>query len=117
MVSPRAFFHDRFVLLLLTINSFLLALVIISILLRLGDPSEGYIVQYRANLGLDGYKAGGIGEILSFIAFAVIVYGFQLGLGLKMYHLRKRVTHIILLLTLLLLTLTLIVSFSLLGLR
>lgn len=117
MANSRTFFHDRLVLLLLTINSFILILITVSILFRLGDTAEGYIVQYRSNLGLDGYKVGGLNQILSFIPFAGIVYGFQVYLGMRMYHIRKRVTHIILLLTSLVLVLTLIVSYSLLGLR
>lgn len=117
MTNPRPFFHDRLVLLLLTINAFLVAVCVATILLRLGDTSESYIAQYRANLGLDAYKVGGVREVLSFIPFAVIVFAFQLVVGVRMYHIRKRVTHIILLLTTLLLVLTLIVSYSLLTLR
>lgn len=86
-------------------------------MLRLGDTSESYIAQYRANLGLDAYKVGGLREILSFIPFVVIVYLFQLLVGVRMYSVRKRVSHIILLLTTLLLVLSVIVSFSLLSLR
>lgn len=117
MVNPRAFFHDRLVLLLLTINSFLLILISLSIIFRLGDTNEGYIAQYRSNLGLEGYKVGGLGQILSFIIFAVMVYGFQIYLGIRMYHIHKKVTYTILLLSFLLMVLTLVISYSLLGLR
>lgn len=117
MTNSRTFFHDRLVLLLLTLNSFLLVLIVATILLRLGDTSEGYIVQYRSNLGLDAFKVGGIKDILSFIPFAAVVFAFQLVIGMRMYHVRSRITHIILLLTSLTLILTLIVSYALLGLR
>jgi len=117
MTNSRTFFHDRLVLLLLTINSFLLALITATILLRLGDTSEGYIIQYRSNLGLDAFKVGGAKDILSFIPFAMVVFVFQLVVGTRMYHIRRRISHIILLLTSLLLFLTLIVSYALLGLR
>ncbi len=117
MVNPRAFFHDRFVTLMLSVNSFLLVLIIVSILLRLGDTGDGYVVQYRANLGLDGYRVSDIKEILSFIIFAIIVFSFQFVLGVRMHHLSKKMTHAILLLTSVLLILALLVSYSLLGLR
>ncbi len=117
MTHKRAFFHDRLILLLLTVNAFLVALCIATIMLRLGDTSESYIGQYRANLGLDAYKVSGLGEILSFIPFVVIVYSFQLFVGMRMYGIRKSVSHIILLLTTLLLLLALLASYSLLSIR
>jgi hypothetical protein len=117
MSNPRAYFHDRLVLLFLTINSFLVVLCTITVLYKLGDQNAGYIAQYRSNLGLDGFKVGGVREVLSFIAFAILAFIFQLFMSIRMYHIRKHVSQIILILTSLLLIFTLIVSNALLVLR
>lgn len=117
MDNKKAFFHDRIVLLFLSINAFLVAFCIASIVLRLGDPSEGYIVQYRGNLGLDAYRAGPLYEILSFIPFAIIVYLTQLLIGIKMYEVKKVISRTILMLATLVLLLSVIVSYALLTIR
>ncbi len=117
MDNKKAFFHDRIVLLFLSINAFLVVFCIASILLRLGSPSEGFIVQYRANLGLDAYSAGSISEILSFIVFAIIVYITQLFIGLRMYQVRRVIARTILILSSLVLLLAVMVSYALLTIR
>lgn len=94
--SPKPFFHDRLILLILTINTFLAIVLIISSLLALGDSDAGYIKEYRANLGLDGYIAGGVFDIVSFAIFSVIVYIFHLVVGYKVYHIHKRFSLIVL---------------------
>lgn len=117
MSNSRAYFHDRLVLLFLTINSFLVILIALTVLLRLGDQAAGYIVQYRSNLGLDGFKVGEASEMLSFIGFAILVFVLQLFMSVRMYHIRKHVSQITLIFTSVLLVFTLIVSNALLVLR
>ena len=115
--SPRRYFHDRFVLLMLTLNAFLAFVVIASVLLRLGDTGNSYIQSYRANLGLNAYSVGGVGQIISFAVFAATVLVGQFYLSLRLYHIRKEVAWIVMILAFLLLLLTLLVSNSLLQLR
>lgn len=116
-MNLKKYFHDRFVLLMLTINSFLTLLITASILLRLGDTNDIYIKSYRGNLGLSGYEAGGLGQILSFIIFAGFVLVMQFVLSLKVYHLRKQVAWTVMILSSLLLILSLIIANALLELR
>ena len=116
-MNLKKYFHDRFVLLMLTINSFLTVLVTASILLRLGDTSDIYIKSYRANLGLNGYSAAGLDQILSFIVFAAFVLVAQFVLSLRLYHLRKQAAWAVMIMSSLLLVLSLIVANALLQLR
>ena len=73
MRIPKKYFHDRFVVLLLSANGFLVLLNSLRVLFRLdGSGSDVYIVQYRANLGLSAFKRGGAMPLLSFVAFGLL---------------------------------------------
>jgi hypothetical protein len=113
---PKPYLHDRLILLILSINTFLAAALIISSLLPLSDTGSGYIREYRSNLGLDGYLAGDVKDIVSFAVFAVIVYTFQLITSIKVYHIHKRFSIIILLLALITFIFGLLASRALLSL-
>ncbi len=113
----RKYFHDRFVLLMLTINVFLTVVAVSSVLLRLGDTSNIYIQTYRSNLGLDGYFRGGVEQLIAFAVFAVLVLVGQFFLSLKFHSVRKQASWIMMILGSLLLVLTLLVSNALLELR
>src|ERR1044072_6247523 len=91
MHMPKKYLHDRLVLLLGSINVFLAFLCIVLILLRggFGQGVDGYIVQYRANLGLSAFQKGDAVPILSFILFAVMTLGFTLWLSIRTYSLRR----------------------------
>lgn len=115
--NTRKYLHDRFVLLMLTINIFLTFVCIATILLRLGDTGNSYIQSYRDNLGLNAYTAGGIGQIISFAVFAVGVLIGQALISLKLHSIRKEVSWIVLVMATLLLVLCIVVSNSLLQLR
>lgn len=117
MTNPKKYFHDRFVLLMLTVNVFLTFLTIATTLLRLGDTSNNYIQSYRANLGLNAYSAGGVEQAVSYVIFALIIFGGQLFLSLKLHSVRKAVSWLVMLFAALLLLLSLIISNALLGLR
>ncbi len=118
MDIPKKYFHDRLILLLLTVNAFLTAVVTVLILLRL-DATEtgGYFVQYRANLGLNAYTVGSFVGLLSFIVFAVFILAFHTWLSMRVYHVKRSLATVILAFGALLLALTLIVSNALLVLR
>jgi len=117
MANPRPYFHDRFILLLLTVNSFLAIVCVLSVVLRLDETGGSYIAQYRSNLGIDHFKVGGAKDILSFALFAVLAYVFQLIISMRIYHIRKHAAWAVLMFTTILLIFTLIVSNSLLILR
>lgn len=116
MSHVKDFFYDRFVLFILTINGFLTLVTILSVLLRLGNSEGVYVHSYRSNIGFGGITAGGSGELVSFIIFAVGVFALHILLAIKFHKIRKASAWVVLLLTTLLLTLNLIVANSLLDL-
>lgn len=118
MHIPKKYFHDRIILLLLTVNTFAALLTSLLILLRLdGGRTDGYIVQYRANLGLSAFKTGSSATLIAFIVFAILVLLFHTALSMKVYHARRHFAVAILGMALLLLTVAMIVSNALLVLR
>lgn len=119
MAVPKKYLHDRLILLLLSVNAFLALLASLVVVLRLdtGRP-QGYIVQYRSNLGpLSGFKAGSISVFISFVIFAWLVFGLHTLLSVRTYHIRRHASLIVLGMATLLLVLSIIVSNSLLGMR
>lgn len=118
MPITKKYFHDRTVLLLLGVNIFLAFLVIVSVLFRLQlGGGSGFIVQYRANLGIDQYKAGGLSNLLSFMGFAVVSLAANVILSYRSYHIRRQLALLILSHGSLLLLLCVIVSNALLALH
>jgi len=118
MPTQKDYLHDKLVLLLLALNIFLAFLSSTLIVWRLSSGQTGdYIVQRRANLGIDQYTQGNIVPILSFIAFALLVLVLHTILSAKAYSIQKNLSIIILSFgTMLLITAT-IVSNSLLALH
>ena len=118
MTIPKKYLHDRLILLLLSINVFLTILTSIWILFKLDSGrSAGYIVQYRASLGISALKTGDASELVAFIGFAILVLVLHVFLSIKAYTIRREVSVIVLALGVLLLLLALIVSNALLVLR
>jgi hypothetical protein len=118
MTIPKKYLQDRLILLLLSFNIFLAALTSIWVLFKL-DPgrSAGYIVQYRAPLGISALKTGGAGELAAFIGFAILVLALHTILSIKTYPIRREVSVVILIFGVLLLLMAWIVSNALLSLR
>ena len=116
MHIPKHYFHDRLVLLLLSINSFIAILGSLMTLLRLdGSRGDNYIVQYRQNIGLlSAFKAGGSGTFLGFALFSIAVLIFHTVLSMRVYSVQRQFAVVILVLCLLLLVLILLVSNALL---
>lgn len=115
MHIPKNYFHDRVVLLLITINIFLTLLSGVLVILNLDfNRPDGYVVEYRANLGLSAYKAGSSLTLLSFIGFALAVTVLHTMLSIKMYSHRRSFSIAMLGLGLMLLIVTLFVSNALL---
>ena len=118
MASSKKYFHDHFVLLLLSINAFLAVAGSIFILLRLSTShGTGYIVQYRASLGINAFKTGHLIDLLSFIAFALLVLLIHFLLSRRAYRIHRQLAITVLSLGILLLALTIIISNALLVLR
>lgn len=114
MHIPKNFFHDRYVLILLALNSVLVLYVALFIMLKV-DPAAGttHIVQYRANLGIDKYKSGSIDEVRIMSVFAAVQYVFGWILSMRLYAHRRYLSLTVLALAFLVLVLTLVVSNSL----
>jgi hypothetical protein len=116
MSSLKSFFQDRLILLILSINTFLAMALIITSLLSINNSDAGYIKEFRSDLGLDGYKAGGVVDIVAFALFSTVLYVFQLLSSTKIYHIRRHLSLIILLLTMIIYIFALMVINALLGL-
>lgn len=112
MPLPKKYLHDKLVLLLLSANIFLAFLCIVLVLLRLnfGQGSEGYIVEYRSNLGISAFRVGGIAGLLNFVGFAAILVIANIALSIRTYRIRRELSLAILAAGLLLLILAGIVS-------
>lgn len=118
MQLSKKFFYDRFVLVLLSINTFFAIVGSLFLLLRLGGGEEGsYIISYRSNLGLDAFRAGSTIDFVYFVVLAVFVLLFHTYVAMRMYETRKYFAISILALATLLLVLIIIVTNALLVLR
>lgn len=119
MSGPKKFLNDRIILLLLTVNSFLVLISISSIILRLGTSThkQGLIGEYRSNLGtFGGFRHGDVYTFVSFAVFIILVFGFHIVLSRKVYNMRRQFALTVMGLGTLLLILAAIVSNSLLNL-
>ncbi len=115
MHIPKNYLHDRLILLLLTVNAFLAGLMSLLILLRLdSSKAESYIVQYRANLGVNSFKSGDGSTFITFIIFVIFVVVMHVLLSMRVYTQHRRYAVIVLCLGLLLLVMALFVSNALL---
>jgi len=118
MLATKKFFQDKMVLGLLSLNVFLALLLIIIVALRISSSGgESYIVQYRASLGIGAFKTGGIANFIYIMIFAVLATSFHAVLSLKVYHIKRQLTLLVLSMGSLLLIVALIVSNALLVLR
>lgn len=115
MAIPKKFFHDQFILLLLSVNTFLAFLNTIWILLRLDNAhSNGFIIEYRDNLGISAYKTGRAVDMLAFIVFVFLVLIVNAVLSWRVYNHHRNYSLVVLSLGTLLLILSLIISNALL---
>ena len=112
MPMPKKYLQDKLVLLLLSANIFLAFLCAALVFLRLnfGQGAEGYIVEYRSNLGISAFRVGGILGLLNFAAFSIVVMAVNVGLSIRTYKIRRELSLSILTAGLLLLLLAVIVS-------
>lgn len=118
MNIPKKYFHDRTVLLLLSVSTFLTLIGVLLVLLRLDiGRADGYIVEYRSNLGLSAFKSGNATTFFAFALFNLFVLFYHWMLSMRAYAVSRRFALVVLALGLLLLLMSLIVSNALLVLR
>ena len=118
MAAAKKYFHDHLVLLLLSVNAFLAVAGSIFIVLRLSTShGTGYIVQYRASLGIDAFRTGSVADLISFIVFALLVLVIHTDLSLRAYHIHRQLAITILSLGILAAGADIIISNALLALR
>lgn len=115
MGTPKKYFHDRIILLLLSVNAFLALAGSLLVLLRINtDSAAVYAVQYRARLGLDAFTSGGSSEIISFAVFSIVVFAFHSYLSKKVFPIKRHFSHAVLGMGTLLLVLSIVISNALL---
>jgi hypothetical protein len=119
MPIPKKYLHDKLILLLLSSNIFLAFVCAALLFLRLnvGQGGDGYIVEYRSNLGISALKYGGIISIISFAVFAVLIVVMNIFLSIRTYRVRRELAIAVLAAGAILLVLTIIVSNALLALH
>ena len=111
MATTKSYFHDHFVLFLLTVNSFLAIFTAILVFLRLSSArGSGYIVQYRSDLGVSAFKTGSVTEIIGFGIFALVVLAINIMFSIKTYDIHRHLAISILSLGILLTALDIIIS-------
>jgi len=118
MTTTAKYFRDRVVMLLFSTLIFLGLALTLFVLLRLSsNHGNGYIVQYRSNLGLDAFKTGSIIGLLSFVGYAIMTPVIHILLSLRTYAIHRQLAIVILAIGILLMVLAIIVSNALLVLR
>jgi hypothetical protein len=115
MTIPKDYLHDRIVLLLLSINSFLTLLGTVLILWQMSSGrGTTYLVTFRDLGGIPIYRYGSAVDFLGFIFLLFFVLGMHVVLSAKVYAHHRNYALTILGLGTLLSILTTIVSTSLL---
>lgn len=119
MSSQKHFFQDKTALLLVGANAFAALSAATLVLLKLGSNqgTSNFIVSYRSSLGINAFTTGTATDILSFIAFALLVFTISMVLGYRTYRLKRELSLTILGLTLPLLIFLIVVANALLVLR
>jgi hypothetical protein len=119
MATNKHFLQDRTALLLVSGTAFLTLAAVVLILLKIGagQGTSNYIVSYRASLGIDRYTTGTIGDIVSFIVAALLIFGVSLTLSFRAYRVKRELSLVVLALTVPLLLFLIVVSNALLVLR
>ncbi len=114
MPNPQRYIHDRLILLLLSINAFLVIFGSLQVALRLGGRNNGYIVEYRANLGISHFKPGSAWGLVNFIGFMVLVMAVNTIISIRIYGVRREYAATVLGMGVLLLVVAIVVSNALL---
>ena len=120
-MNSKKFFHDKLMLLLLSVLAFLALFITLSVVLRLGTGQgiSDYYIEYRQgpnhSVRGDFSPTGTVWSILTFVWFSFIVLAISSIMSIKTYKIKRQVAIVILALGILLLLLAAIVSNVLLG--
>jgi hypothetical protein len=118
MTIPKKYLQDRAIVLLLSLNTLLAVISSLSTLFSLnGSQSEGFIAEYRSNLGLSAFRPGDASTFIAFMVFVLLILGFHTLMSIRVYRLHRQFSLVILSMGTLLIVLAGIVSNALLGLR
>ena len=117
MTIPKQYLHNRFVLLVVSVNFFLTLLLAVLTLLRLDTAHSSYIVQYRSNATVNAFRSGSSSELFGFIVFGIFVFIFHTLISLRVFLIHKQLAIVVLGMGMLLLITSIIVSNALLVLR
>ncbi len=118
MEFPKKFFHDRAILILITLIAILVVIGVSLVFLRF-DVSKNptTIVAYRPNISGSSYQSGKPIDIYSLAVFMVVTSGLALVLSARTYVIRRFVSIFILTSTVFLLILSTIVANALISLQ
>lgn len=116
---PKRYFYDKVILSLLSVLLFTAVITIANIAFRStsGIGSTDFFVQYRSSAGIGGFRTGNIGQILLFVVFILMTVGFSFVLSVRTYHIKRELSHTILVFGIVLALTAAIVSNALLALR
>ncbi|MGB4759307.1 MAG: hypothetical protein WBP26_04590 [Candidatus Saccharimonadales bacterium] len=116
----KTYIQDKMVLLLGSINIFLVFIwtLVISLRLAANRGAESYFVEYRPVIGsIAQYKQGGVLDVLSFVAFMWVVLVFVILLSSQAYRMKRHLALMVLVFGILVSLCTMIVSNALLVLH
>lgn len=116
----KKYIQDKVILLLLSINTFLVLMWTVIVGLRLAGSrgTDNYFIEYRPGSGgIAQYQQGGVLDVLSFVVFLWICLGFVVFLSAKAHHMKRELALIVLSFGILLSLFTMIVSNALLRLH
>jgi len=118
MDIPKKFLQDRLVLLLVTVMAILLAIGVLSVLVRF-DVSKNptTIVAWRPNISGSSYQSGKPIDIYSLAFFMILTAVAGVILGARVYNLRRSIAIFILASASFLLILSAIVANALISLQ
>ena len=69
-----------------------LCAVLVFLRLNIGQGVEGYIVEYRSNLGISAFRVGGVLGIISFSLFALLATIINAALSIRTYKIRRELS-------------------------
>lgn len=119
-IFSKQYVHDKFVLLFVSINTFLVFIWSVVLALRLAGNkgADSYFIEYRpVEGGIAQYTQGGVLDVLSFIAFMWVVLVFTILLSSYAYHMKRQLALMIIGFGILMSICTMIVSNALLVLH
>ena len=119
-IFSKKYIQDKLVLLLLSINSFLVFIwtVVISLRLAGNKGADSYFIEYRPVVGgVAQYRQGSAFDVLSFVLFLWIVLILAVLISARAYHMKRQLSLMVLGFGILIALFTMIVSNALLVLH